>query len=369
MHLLLLALMACTPPPCADGYGRAADGNCWPLATGDPPDCDDTDETGQDTQETDDTDDPQETGDTGDTGEPDPTDPWNQPGYWEEGSLLDAVLGPDPSTPSDTWEVRMNVSTDGWMTSGDYEVVAHGFSSLDLLLWGDALILLGGMDLRSLDLGEEGETIRWGYLYALTTTDLETWGTHLWPVEDAESGRMTDPSLQLLSDGRLRAVYYSTPLDAEGDPAWIEGPHPIKMAWRDGDVFRETAEAIYSDEGLVDPVVCEHQGTHHFYSTKSGEITHATSASGDNFVRDEGFTWGGNQVPYCWHDDEDQLRVVGQIGGGMGTPSYRILQDDGTYTDPTFLYDDPSWFGGNCSSPVLARFKGLYVTFCASWPG
>lgn len=359
--LLAISAFAGCHEPCGSGYGWTEGGYCLPLDDGESaPPCDTG--AGRDTA------DPADSGmDTGhDTGTP-VDDPWDGEDYWLGSTIFDVILDLDQA-PAETsyWAVQMSVSEDWWGTNPEYTTVAHSFSSLDLLVVDNGLVLLGGVDFKSLDLGEEGEAYRWGYLYALTTPDLENWGTRIWPVEDAVSARMTDPALQQMPDGTVRAVYYSTPPDTDMDPADIAGTHDIRMAtWEpEREAFVEWPDPIYWDEWLVDPVVRALDGTHHFFATRNGVITHATSESGYAFDREDDFEWTEVQVPFALEHD-GELLVAAQGGGGNGPPWYRYLDTAGEWTEPTLFYEDYEWYGGSCTSPVLGRYDGLYVLFCA----
>ncbi len=310
--------------------------------------------------------------DSGDSGSP-PVDPF--PGLdYTNSTTLDLILDWDNAPTGPHWQVRLCRSTEWWGRGCDtYFAIAHGLSSLDLMVTEEGLIIMAVPDfpwLGQMDL-DGVEEILWNHFYALTTPDLEHWGTQIWSVEHTDSGRFIDPALSLHEDGTPRVIYYSWPEDAgEEDPALYPGEHMIKRADWDGEGFVEQVEPIYAAETLADPVLCDLGGQAHMFITDSGAISHVTSDDGAvSFTKDEDFVWGGAQVPHCTTQEEPMV-IVAQGGGGVSAPVTRTMDEDFVFGEPTQLWNDEEnlgFFGGSCTSPVFGIFMGEYITLCASY--
>lgn len=308
--------------------------------------------------------DPGDTADTADSGEP---DPWEDPAFWSSSSYLDELLDLSLAPDEPHFEVRVAEADASWTTFSDLRTVAHSFSSLDLLVLEDGLVLLGGVDARGLS---DARLLEPGALFALVSPDGERFGTTVIEVRDEVSRRFTDPALFVTDAGEIRAVYYSTPEDQTMDPAIIPGAHDLRVAVREGAAFRELPDVVFSKEWLVDPVICRADDGWHLFATEQAGVIHATGATPDAFAEDGPFDWSGNQVPHCSPVD-GSLTVLAQAGGGGGAPSVRALSADGTFTTSVALWgeDEAPFEATACTSPVRGTFRGRNLLFCAMWVG
>ncbi len=319
------------------------------------------DDTGDDDTNDDDTGD-DDTGDD-DTGDDDSAE-WGSNAFWTGSSILDVVLDLDSAPQNSHWEVRAYLSDEGFGVDPEVRIVAHSMSSLDLLALDDGLVVMASVDVQALGHETLGE-YQYGYLYALSTANLLDWGTHVFPVYDTTSERMTDPALEQLPDGTIRAIYYSTPMEAEGDPVYIPGDHELKVAYREGTEFYEEPDPVYAAEGLADPTSCEYDGVYHVFATQFTTIGHATGESEFEYETDAGFSPPPGQVPYCLSFD-DELWLITQGGGGWPPPTAAILQGDGSLGIAEPLWSDEENLElGPCTSPVLAYYDDTYVVICA----
>ena len=339
-------------------------GTAW-LVVGCQPICDDDTCADDDVADDDTGDDDVGDDDTGDddTGDDDTGEEWGSEEFWTGSSILDPLL--DLSTVPDFphWEVRVYVSDEWFGVDPEVTTVAHGFSSLDLLALDDGLVVIGAIN--TADVGDDEGEYRFDHLYALSTANLVDWGTHVFPVHDTASGRLTDAALEKLPDGTIRAIYYSTPMEAEGDPVWIPGDHEIKVAYRDGSEFYEEPDPVYLAEGLADPSSCEYDGTYHFFATEFTTVGHAVGSDEYEYQTDPDFPMVEGQVPFCLVDDGEMYLMV-QGGGGMPPPTVLPLEDDGGFGPPEKLWSDQDNLElGPCTSPVAAYYDDSYVLICA----
>ncbi|NOY25370.1 MAG: hypothetical protein GXP62_05810, partial [Oligoflexia bacterium] len=267
-----------------------------------------------------------------------------------------------PTTPH--WETWISTSVDGHNYDSPATPLAHTYSSLDLMVWQDHVLIVSGSTEYNPDLGLDAP---WESIFVLYSLDLKTWGSGIWPIEDAEFELLTDPALHVADDGGVQVVYYSRSGDsAITPPDLVPGDHDIKMADRSGDTFVERSDRIYADEYLVDPVYCSWDGVNHLFATRDGHVTHAVQIDGQ-FVTDESFEWD-QQVPFCF-DQDGQHKVIAQAGGGVGEPTVRTLQDDGSFSEPEPFFDGDDPFDGHCTSPVVGFFQDRWVMLCAVWVG
>jgi hypothetical protein len=283
-------------------------------------------------------------------------DPWDAPNPMLGSTVLDRLMDPSYDPGTHGYEVVLCLSDVGWGEGLACRRIARGASTFDLHVTGWGVFLLVGVNLAAWHLVEEGN----GRVYALTTPDLESFGTYLWPISGVASPMLTDTALDRLPDGRMRVIYVS------GGP-FAPGQHSVKAALREGRRWVEQRQPLFTAEGIVDPTSCYHDGVYHLFVTGSGNtrVLHAVGDTPWRYTLDEDFDWAGAQVPYCF-DDEGVLRVVAQEGGGWSPPALRTLRDDGSFSPPT-----PLWKPGtqpdlpSCTSPVLGRFRGKYLLFCA----
>ncbi len=303
--------------------------------------------------------------DTGDDdiGDDDTGEGWGSDAFWTGSSVLDPLLDLDTAPDFPHWEVRMYLSDEWFGLDPEVVTVAHGLSSLDLLALDDGLIIMGAVNTE--DVGDTQGEYRWEHMYALSTANLEDFGTHVFPVNDTETGRLTDAALEQLPDGTIRAIYYSTPMDGEGDPVWIPGDHDLKVAYREGSEFYEDPDPVFVAEGLADPSSCEHDGTYHIFATELTTVGHAVAGNEFDYEADPDFPMVEGQVPYCLTLD-DELWLFVQGGGGMPPPTVMELGEDGDFGPQEQLWSDEDNLElGACTSPVAAYYNETYVLFCA----
>lgn len=290
-------------------------------------------------------------------------DAWAETEYWEENPLASLLLPTD--VPDEThWEVRIATSDDGLSWVPDDRVIAHGFSSLDLMVAGEMLILAGMVDgavARDLPASVQGYTIP-----AIATADLETWGSQTWPIGQGSETNVVDPSLQLGSDGVLRATWFahSTP---GVDPATIEGIHLVQRGtWSDSGTFlQDDVEEEFAEDWLADPVICELDGTPWMFYTHFAERIRAARSTdgGAHFEPVSSFSWEEPSVPFCI-TGEDGIRVIAQTSGGRFSPRQGWVASDDSFTEGEPLYEDHPW-GDNCTSPVVGYWQERWVLACA----
>ncbi|MFH1466975.1 MAG: hypothetical protein ABIO70_21510 [Pseudomonadota bacterium] len=247
-------------------------------------------------------------------------------------------------------------SDEGWGEQLACRQIATGASTFDLHITDWGVFLLFGVNLAQWFLVEEGGQ----HVYALTTPDLEHFGTYLWPIAETASPMLTDTALERLPDGRMRVIYVS------GGP-WAPGTHQVKAALREGRRWVERSAPIFGAEGITDPSACSHKGQHHLFVTGVGStrVLHAVGETPWNYTLEEDFDWVGAQVPYCF-EDEGELRVIAQEGGGWSPPTIRTLREDGSFTPPARLWEPGAYPElASCTSPVVGRYRGKYLLFCA----
>ncbi len=290
-------------------------------------------------------------------------DAWAETEYWEESPLASLLL-PTEVPDGTHWEVRIATSTDRLTWEPDNRVIAHGFSSLDLIVAGEMLILAGMVDgavARDLPASVQGYNIP-----AIATADLETWGSQTWPIGQGSETNVVDPSLQLGSDGVLRATWFahSTP---GVDPATIEGIHLVQRGtWSDtGTFIQDDFEEEFAEEWLADPVICELDGTPWMFYTHFAERIRAARSTdgGGHFEPVTTFSWEEPSVPFCIAE-EDGIRVIAQTSGGRFSPRQGWVASDGSFTEIEPLYEDHPW-GDNCTSPVVGYWQERWVLACA----
>lgn len=283
----------------------------------------------------------------------DGADTWNEPGFWTQSSQLDLVLDQSKAPVGPHYEVVMCRSTRGFGVDMKCETIAHTFSTFDLFIHPDGLLLMGGLNMMDFGIFEP----RGARLYALSTPDLETFGTHVWQVSRASSPLLTDAALERLPDGTLRAVYFS-------GPAHGPGTHAIKEATWDGQTWLESEENIYAAEHLLDPKTCSYGGKYHLFATSGSTLEHAVGSDPHTYQRVPSPSMEA-QVPFCFENDE-QLWLISQTGGGWGPPQVQVLQSDGTFpaAKPLWAKEDYPELN-SCTSPVLGFFRETYVVFCA----
>ena len=349
--MVALAAVSCEPDSLDDTVEDSL-----PEETGDTVDTVDTVETG-------------ETGETGDTDDP-PLEGFWDTINWTNVTDLDVTLDMDNAPTYSHWEIRMCTSPEGWGLGCDvYTRIAWGISSLGLAMHEDGLVLTGMPDIPTID--EAGVNLQPVQVHAFSTPDLEHWGTHIWSIETTAKidNLPIDVTMWTPPDGDVELVYYSMPIECTNDdPLLCPGPHSMRKAVYEDGAFVEVEQELYAAETLTDPTVCHDGDTYHMVFGVDGYVGHAVSDDGELYVDQWGDTWGGANVPYCFEHD-DQIMAVAQGGGGWPPPVWLNLDENGQFPEESqMLYSDAdnlSFFGGSCTSPVLAYFQGLYVTFCA----
>ena len=362
--LLLLLLSGCSGCKPSDSSDT--------QDTGDPPDhtgdsIDTSPDTWDSTDDTQGSKPPEETGHTGETDVP-PVGSFFDDFEWTGVSEFDIVLDLDSAPTYDHMEVRMCTSTEWWgIDCWDYTTIAHSMSSLDLLVTDDGIIVAGMPDYY--DLSQMDTWLDTTAIHALSSPNLEHWGTQVFTVADSGNFMNIDPSLSLDENGNPQAVYFGMPEEFHGDPAEYPGDHPIDMAsWDDDQGFVQQADPIYEDVELVDPDLRNYEGEDFLFTTCATDICSAKADAHGVFSHDDTFSFPGAQVPHANSDDGDFM-VLGQGGGGWPPPVYMIMNEDGSWPDESVqLYSDEEnvyFFDGSCTSPVLGYFDGLYVTICS----
>lgn len=128
-----------------------------------------------------------------------------------------------------------------------------------------------------------------------------------------------DPSLVQLSDGSLRMYFYaSTVLD--GDPASMEGTHPIYSAVSaDGINFTMDDGERLSLESITDPEVIYFNDAWIMYVSSGSSTFIATSTDGLNFTLNA-MAWPGGGIPGAYVDTTNMVHIYG-CSGGVNTAS------------------------------------------------
>ena len=282
--------------------------------------------------------------------------PWDAPGFWTEPGPLAPLVAPDAEDPALLWTVRMATSADGITWEAQPGAVLGNVNSLDMYITDDGLILMGLVS------GTPDVYAETGVLYALATTDLQTWASHAWSVEGAAHQNMVDPSLHLRADGRLGLTYYGCP-EFFVDPVTVAGDHDLYRAVYNGHNWTEEEAPAYAAEGLVDPVICTLQGKEWLFATQGAARIVSAEGQPDGRFTEAPFSLEGDTVPYC-RADGDALALYSQTDGSLGVP--HVARFDGlTLGDSAPVYPEHLWGVNNCSSPVMGWFQDQYVLFCA----
>lgn len=248
--------------------------------------------------------------------------------------------------------------------------VAWGFSAIDALAVDDGVVVAGA----TIPAPDRGLHAPFGAVFALSSPDLQDWGSHRWTIEGAANPMIIDVDLTRGPDGRVGAVYYSAPQPADPGmlPEHYPGPHEIRVAWweggrpAEGGRFVEAAAPVVADEGMVDPSLCFAGDSWHLFTSGARGVAHYSGPSLERgLVRDRYFHWGQGSVPSCLVH-EGELWVVAQRSGGKGAPQLRKLRAGQGWTEPVALFPpgtDP--FDGGCAAPSLLRQDGSWQLFCA----
>lgn len=290
--------------------------------------------------------------------------PWEDAAFWTEPGPFAPLLDPTKIPTGPHWETWMFSSPDGrdW---DDGVLVAHSLSSLDLLVLEQGVIL-GGSTFYNEDLGVNAPLENY---FALVSADLKTWGSHLLPVLEATHRQIVDPSLHIDPGGEVRMVFYGAPddVDPKKNPEEYEGAHPIYTATWTGEGFTQAPEPLLSADALVDPSGCTWQGAHHLLATGERTLFSARAdAVGGDYDTHPPEGWSGVQVPYCFIDGDTQQILV-QTGGGFGSPAAITRTPGGSFSEPSPIVDIKTLPFNTCTSPVMGRFQGQYILFCAAW--
>ena len=331
--------------------------------SGDSQDSQDSRDSRPDSQES------QESRHTGDS-TPDPfLMPWQADGFWEEIGPLEALILPaEEELVYPGTEVLYATSPDGvdWTAGGS--VIIHHMSSLDIYNTGDGIVMLGLIG------GDSGFLNQPGSIYALSTQDLQTWGSHAWAVQNLSHQNLVDPAWHLTAAGELGLSYFSTDFVPGLDPVFIAGPHDIRVARWDGAAFVEEQQAVFSAEGLVDAMICPDTDSDDLllFSTESAAriITARSTDHGRSFTR-EPWTWEGATVPYCQPlpgDAEGATQVLAQIPGTIAQPQSTRFIDGQGFAAGGDLWQTPPWthYIDQCNSPIMTEWDGGWLMFCVA---
>ncbi len=306
--------------------------------------------------------------DSGDSGEvPATATPWEEADFWTDPGPLQPLMVDPQDPPGPEWEVRIATSDDGQTWVAEDRLIARGMSSLHLLITNEGLIINGVLDRRHLE--GIGLDLPSDALYAIVTADLETWGSHSWPIDGASYTQSIDPLLYWNAEGQVEAAWFGT--SADGDPAQQPGPHPIMGGIWDGRAFVEDGP-LWEEDGLADPSICVLDGKTWLFATQdASRVVAATAGDGRSFEATE-LAWGGPTVPFCW-EEVDHLMVLAQTTGGAQPPELLRVNADGSSEAQGQFWDRspfPPEFGNSCTSPVVGQLDGLWVFACAmSRPG
>jgi hypothetical protein len=254
-------------------------------------------------------------------------------------------------------------STDGHTWNHPDRPIAFALSSLNLLITEQGVLITGVVDRRvfdrmGLDLPEMDE------LYALVSEDLQTWGSHAWTLDDAESRQVIDPGFWLDEADGLHAAWYGTTYD--GDPAQAPGAHSIRGATWNGQGFDVQADDLIAEENLADPSLCR-MGTEEwmFLTESSQRVRAARSSDGQHFAEDPTFSWEGVTVPWC-RSEEEHLVLYGQTGGGNGSPASEQVNPDGSTVILPPPYDSRPFDGNDCTALAVGQYQGTWLMVCAA---
>lgn len=300
--------------------------------------------------------------------------PWDAPGFWTDPGPLKNRLAPDRVDPLH-WQVRMATSPDGIAWTASPDIIAYGFSSLDLLTTDQGVVLSGVIEF----IQDDTVLLEMPSVFALVSQDLQTWGSIRFPIADNTRLWVVDPGLRMSRDGALQAHWYGT--DAEGNPAGQPGPHEVYRAVWDGTTFRETA-LLFSHEWLADPSICDQAAEEDsgesqewlFFTLEGFVVDHAEQDGPDSFAASDAPPYEFVNVPWCVEEAPDSdpdsapdaagVTVYAQNTGGGGPPWRVDVAPDGTSTRET-LYTGDLFGYDNCTSPAVTWYRDQYVLFCA----
>lgn len=303
-----------------------------------------------------------------DTGRPPPPPyPWSDSSFWTDPGPLEPLFGTLPDTSDTTMKFLLRHATSPDLTTwtAAENPIMDGLNSLDIMLTQDGIILTGLVQ------PGRGATIGYGAVYGVQTSDLVTWGSHEWSVNNLDGyNNLVDPSLHLRLDGAAGLAYYRTNFDDTGDPAWTEGPHNIYRAVWSGSSW-ENAELAYAEEYLADPVICKLKDVEYLFVTHEAKEVRVAKGNGDGtFTALMDATWADRTVPFCRTEDDGSSIMLLSQGLGPNT-DVRTARFDGTTTEELgLLYEDDLFPEGGCSAPVVTHFLDQWVLFCAiDWQG
>ena len=346
MRKLLLCsvplVWACGESPCADGYGLAADGNCYLLEEARDGSCDTAPS-------------PRDTGVA--------PDPWAQEDSWLESDGLQALLDLE-AVSAPHWELRYALSSDGESWVAPYTPIAHSLYQVHLLSWGDVLVIVGRVDFSSA--GLEGGWQDAPYVFALASTDLQVFGDHAWPVEGAPAAALTGVVLVDHGEEGVRALYDQVTAEDPDRAQGLERRNYIRVATRQGGVFTAAPDPLFWGHDVSDAVTCGAGDTHHLFAQQGDAVIHGRSTLGETYALDSDFQWSGVTAPSClpWGDG---WRVLAQVGEGEPGFAYRDLSADGGAWSEPATFTDSALFDGGCHGPSLAPFQGGWVLMWSAW--
>lgn len=274
---------------------------------------------------------------------------------------MSALLMPESLPTNPHWELRRATSSDRRNWTADPEVYGIHLSSLSLFPVEEGWILLVSVDaMAAAPLGVQGTPSR--TVAVIASKDLKHWSSHWYRLMDDTESLLTDPSWWMDGEG-LHGLWYRMPWDPE-NPGVPEGEHPLATAVWKGGCFEEQ-QVVYTDENLLDPVMCPHPARGDWWLFATSTNLHVRGASGstpDSFST--AFTTDQGSVPYCFADGED-LRVISQTPDGLFPVLSGHVTVAGLYKEDGPLYEESPF--PNCTAPVMAERDGVWSLFCSVW--
>jgi hypothetical protein len=265
-------------------------------------------------------------------------------------------------------------SDDGLEWTSQASPVARDFSSLGLLVVEDGVVITGVVKASMAENDPEvSEHYSEDAVYALVSSDLETWGSQAWEVTNKNAEFIIDPAPRLTDDGLLVVTWYGA-THTDIDPAKIEGDHDIYTAtWKNG-VLEGDPTPILAAEGLADPVICPLDGVDWMLLTHdSTELQLTSTSSGESFPQPTTVQadW---TVPDCRTQD-GHIVVTAQTERGVDAPHVAQLSPEGSWEVLDPLYETHPFIEAgtaldghprnNCTSPMVRPWQDGWLLACA----
>jgi hypothetical protein len=257
-----------------------------------------------------------------------------------------SILGADPASRFEVRGYRMDGSLP--VFASPLGVVAHDFSSLHAVEWGDELVVVG---LRADPPTWWEERFPSLFVDAIVTRDGRTWTARRFDV-DAPGRSLLDPAIVAGPDGM--ELWFAR-AEGLGDPA-RRRTEIVRTRW-DGARFGD-AEVWYAGEGVVDPAPVWWRGAWHLFATK-----HARDVVRVHDGR-EAVVLPGTTVPFVADASPGSLMLVTQamVDGRMGP---RFWTWDGAAAAPAAVMDTPlAPETRTCASPVTGETGPFATLLC-----